>query len=122
MKMVVWVLAILVTRAVQGAEPNTPDDGNKMLRMCASGGSGVESGYCTGRVEGWIDGVHAGQAMSQVRFSDRQVCVPNGATTGQNVAIFVKYLREHPEQRHESPSMLMLYSFTKAYPCKGGPR
>jgi Rap1a immunity proteins len=45
-------------------------------------------------------------------------CQPNGATSGQGVAIVIKYIEARPERMHEPFGGLALEALEEAWPCK----
>ena len=45
-------------------------------------------------------------------------CQPNGAITGQAVAVVVKYIEARPERMHERFGILALDALQAAWPCK----
>jgi hypothetical protein len=49
-----------------------------------------------------------------------EVCVPPSATPGQEVAVVVKYIDEHPEDMHLDFGLLSYEALLKAWPCKAG--
>jgi hypothetical protein len=46
------------------------------------------------------------------------VCIPKGVTTGQKIAVVVKYIDEHPEDMHLKFKLLVHEALLKAWPCK----
>ena len=46
------------------------------------------------------------------------LCLPDGVTNGQQRAVVLKYLRDHPERLHELRSKLVRDALQKAWPCK----
>jgi hypothetical protein len=65
-------------------------------------------GLCAGFVYGF------GQAMA----AGEHICPPKGVTTGQSVAVVVKYIEARPERMHESFGKLVLEALIVAWPCK----
>ncbi len=43
----------------------------------------------------------------------------DGVTNGQVRDVVVKYLKDHPEERHFLASILAVKALSKAFPCKG---
>jgi Ssp1 endopeptidase immunity protein Rap1a len=64
-----------------------------------------------GRCAGFIDGLVHG-----VRGKD--FCLPKGVTSGQGVAVVVKYIEARPERMHKSFGLLALEALMAAWPCK----
>ena len=46
------------------------------------------------------------------------VCRPNEVTTGQLVAVVVKYIEARPERMHEDFGKLAVEALTASWPCK----
>jgi hypothetical protein len=51
------------------------------------------------------------------KFKLYRICFPDKATYGQSSDVFVKFLQDHPEKRHESVNELAHAAFLKAFPC-----
>lgn len=49
-------------------------------------------------------------------------CVPSDATRTQLIAIFVKYVEEHPEDYSKEFSLVAINAILKVYPCGKGAR
>lgn len=118
------VLGIVLCHAAPGyAEGN----GHDLLRQCtqavsAIGGSAdpstinfMDAGRCMGLVDGF-----AGAAA----FYESQpggpgaICFPeDGMTIGQSVDLVLRFLTSHPEQLHESATVLVFGAFLDNYPC-----
>jgi hypothetical protein len=68
-----------------------------------------------------LHGYVAGAIDADVsQMNDLQQCwyqTPEKGSLGQVVDVFIKYLREHPEQRHFTAHTLVLLSMTEAFPC-----
>jgi hypothetical protein len=45
-------------------------------------------------------------------------CVPSGVTSGQVVAVVVKYIEARPERMHEQFGKLAIEALRAAWPCK----
>ena len=67
----------------------------------------LENGYFTGYVIGVSD------------MRDRlTICLPQGVTVGQLIAIVQKYLRANPEKWNHGAQDLVLNAFRTAFPCR----
>jgi hypothetical protein len=51
-------------------------------------------------------------------LAEHDVCIPKGVTTGQKIAVVVKYIDEHPEDMHLKFKLLVHEALLKAWPCK----
>jgi hypothetical protein len=104
-----------------------PTTGVQILQACGSAvkqqdgaqismQESIESIWCIGYLGGLLDGF----GMSPPKINGRQVlCLPEqGITNDQLVRLVTKWLREHPENLHESGRMEALIALSKAFPCK----
>lgn len=58
------------------------------------------------------------ESMEGAAFPDRQrFCTPDNVTNGQMEDIVVKYLKDHPDERHMLAAILVVKAMTKAFPC-----
>ena len=44
-------------------------------------------------------------------------CIPNRVTDRQTTDVVVRYLKEHPEQRHYAAANLVAETLAEAFPC-----
>ena len=58
----------------------------------------------------YIRGVE--DSMNGVRF-----CITAGASSAQQVAFIVKYIKAHPEELHNGATTLIVQALQPAYPC-----
>lgn len=65
----------------------------------------VNQGLCAGFIAG-------------IGYAAASVCVPQGVTNNQAVAVVVKYIEARPERMHERFADLALEALTAAWPCK----
>ena len=105
--------------------PVTGPDGSELLRACtatvrqADGATlnaedAARSVWCVGYVGGFLDGL----AVMNWRGGASPVCLPqNGIENEQAVRIVVKYLRNHPEQLHESGRIAVVVAIGEAFKC-----
>lgn len=107
------VLAVSISHpAVAQGQDST---GNSLYADCTNGPASA-IGFCYGRVQGFM----LGWEMASGETSANVFCRPAGTTMGQTGDIIVKYLREHPEQRHADWRPLILLALNQAWPCEGG--
>jgi hypothetical protein len=78
-------------------------DGNRLMDLC-SDERNPDVGICYGYIEGVLDVV-----------PEKDVCVPVGATVGQMKDIFMKSMRDNPEDRHLTASVLFAVALKTAY-------
>lgn len=105
-------------------------DGNRMLSICHSDtGAGFCLGYTIGQMEGLETGLivlysGAGKGLP-VDTQDAEVfvsaalgiCLPDNVEHGQIRDVFVNYLVENPQIRHEPASALYVRAMAGAFPC-----
>src|SRR5436190_1415229 len=77
--------------------------GNELLQAC----EGTDRLLCRGSV----------MAIADVLDYQMDACVPIRATVGQLVDVVVKYLREHPKDRHHAAAALIITALPEAFPC-----
>jgi hypothetical protein len=104
--LVAVVLSCLVAAGDQLAMANEMVDwmnGNQLFEACQQGDR-----LCFGYILGVT-------ASAQIASS---VCIPSATVTSQQLTDVVKLsLRDHPETRHESASVLVLQALKEKFPC-----
>lgn len=80
-------------------------DGDRISRWCLAEYYQSSEWFCDGYVAGVAD-------------ANQELCIPRNATVAQTSDIFKKYLREHPENRHQDAQTLVLRALTEAWPCE----
>ncbi len=107
------------------------NDGNYLLTTCTaalkmtddgintvSGGDQIKGTYCVGYISGIKDMLYAVVELSKSQGQTPTVCMPeDGIGNGQALRIVVKFLKDHPEQLHNSGITLVLKSLQQSYPC-----
>ena len=105
MHAVMAVVATITAGSVARADDNGPIDGNKLLAFCTSSRADyLQQGMCRGYVHAVVDG-----PPFFGNFPDRVVL-------RQVVGVVVRYLREHPERRHEPAQRLAVDALKAAFP------
>ena len=91
--------------------------GNEMVAKCeVSRDSPVyyaSDAFCSAYVMGVFDDNETLNAV----LGKRLYCTSPDMTGKQVRDVAVAYMERHPESRHESASLLVLKSFTEAFPC-----
>ena len=68
---------------------------------------------------GWVNGFVQGSALTvsyAVEYPD--FCLPSeGGSVGQYIAVFNRYLEEHPERLHLAAAQLFREALAEAFPC-----
>ena len=94
-------------------------NGNKLYQMCtedeASPNHFQFTAWCTGYILGTYDTLR-GSGLS----SNLSICVPATVDSGQLTDMVVKSLREHPEVRQNSASMLVGATLRAYFKCDSG--
>jgi hypothetical protein len=107
------VLLLLVSASAHAQRISTMT-GNDLLESCGSAGHFGQA-FCLGYVAGVtdLDGPD-GSAFPERRRS----CVAENVSNGQVRDVVVKYLKDHPEERHIQASILIVKAMAQAFPCK----
>lgn len=87
--------------------------GNELNRLCKSS-IDVETGICIGTISGIIGGADAVGILNGRKL----FCLPANATRQQLHDTVIKYLGDHPEQRHQPDTSLVVVAIANAFPCK----
>jgi Rap1a immunity proteins len=125
------LLLLLFLAAVTIHSPSLSEaqdlDGVRLLRACGAAvkqqdGMNVsdqdmlESLWCIGYVQGFLDSISITQSVTGSR---QGVCLPpQGVANDQAVRILVKYLRDNPQSLHESGRSSLYIALAKAFPCR----
>lgn len=81
--------------------------------------SGAELVSACGRETEFLGGVCFGMVAALVWASQRfDICAIEGITTNQAMAIFVRFLNDHPEMQHENAEALIVQALQFEFPCK----
>jgi Rap1a immunity proteins len=90
-------------------------DGNDVLRTCENT-SGYNEGFCLGYLLGVVDSLMNG-AAPLICNNDRT----GNVTFAQMRDIVLKYLRDHPENRHCGAIDITYVALRNLFPCGGKP-
>lgn len=121
------ILAMLGLAGVAQADENN-FDGNHLLTACSAaerfqdgsyhrGEWQEDSGFylCHGYIKATMDTI---DAMTLAYRLKPRVCVPENVTQGQIAMVYVKYLKEHPQNLQLTGSLLLMGALVENYPCK----
>lgn len=127
-------LAVILAVMAGSAGAQDLESGNLLAARCddlAADQVTVQAGYCIGYLNGVWEGMKLGAALpfmiegkkSTAEIDDisnrlLRVCLPNEVEIGQLFDIFVRYLAEHPENRHFPARLLVQLAYSEAFPCK----
>jgi hypothetical protein len=107
-------------------------DGNKLLSECTvtirqmdtgvspDSANQIDDVHCLGFIEGVLEGLVVGESAGDENHTatkKRYVCIPDGASLGQNVRVVVKWMKEHPKDLHRRAALLIYVALLEAYPC-----
>jgi hypothetical protein len=113
-KFAVAILLLALTVPASAQDTSVQRSANEMLSGCKgflddnmTGVSMFYKGRCVGFLAGLVYGV-----------GGEDFCLPKGATTGQAVAVVIKYIEARPERLHEPFGKLALEALTEAWPLK----
>ncbi len=114
MKFFLSALFLLLVSASANAQRVSTTTGNDLLESCESKGN-FEQAFCLGYITGVTDIEGLDSAVYPER---RRSCVPENVTNGQARDVVVKYLKDHPEERHLQAAILVAKAMGQAFPCK----
>jgi len=114
-------LLLLSTLGFPCNAEDDPGSGNYLLEVCTiavqPGGPKKmpteigHANYCLGFVSAILS---VGDALpAEARF-----CIPLTVTSGQAMAVLVKFLKANPEMMHHRAAALAAFAFRQAWPCK----
>jgi hypothetical protein len=109
--------ACLTAPSLAHAQKTEAFSGNRWYGECNSkAGTGDET-----RCIGYVIGLDQGLNMQALLTDSKKLfCTPQEVTYGQKIDVFVKYMADHPEQRHEDAAALYVVAMGTAFPCKEG--
>ncbi len=93
------------------------------MRALQEGARQVNNSACAMYIFGLFDGIQlapgiaAGQTKNS-RTVAATVCTKDPVTAEQLRNIVVKYIQDHPDQESFETSLLALFAFEQAFPCK----
>jgi len=82
-----------------------------LLQECTAKGDASKLA-CSFYIEGFMDGVE----MASNRTRD--ICWPKGVSVYQAVLVVVKWLKDHPEDLHNTARLQIMKALMNAFPCK----
>lgn len=105
--------------------------GNDLFSGCTANNDPSQLNFCAGYIIGAVEGMKVGLAWPMMLAGDHkpieeinkavetllQICAPPEVEYGQYVGVVVKYLGDHPENRHNSARMLIINALQRAFPC-----
>jgi Rap1a immunity proteins len=99
--------------------------GNEFLRLCdKKDDTSLMHGACVGYVMGVQDAFEDAFALGATMRKETlkpSVCPPPEVTVGQKFHVAIKFMNDHPEQDHMTPSVLIFEALVHAFPCPASP-
>jgi hypothetical protein len=106
------VLVVLSSTAAHAQRVST-ETGNTLLEECES-----KTMFDQGRCLGYILGASDLKTMDDLPNQRQHLfCTAPAVINGQIVEVVVKYLKDHPENRHCQASTLVMAALIEAFPC-----
>ena len=104
--------ALLLAPVSATARDVSSNDGNELLGYCTDEGYYTQ-GVCMGIIMGTSNTLDHWVAANEAS----PYCRPDGVTWGQIQEVVVRYLKRHPETRHESYPLLIAKAQRATWPC-----
>jgi Rap1a immunity proteins len=117
----VMVAAAPFTHAIEA--PDDGDSGNALLALCDDPNRAWRSLECMSYVQGFLAGFNVGATVGERVAKDEVapgsvlLCIPDNVTGRQAKDIVVKYLKSHPESRHEKTGVLIHRAYAELFAC-----
>ena len=110
-----FLVLLPVSEGQSGQTPNVPAySGNDLLRDCTNDNVRASQSFCVGFIAGaWAGALIEGSVYHPGKPN---FVIPNEANLSQLKDVVVKFLNEHPEQRHLPAGVLVLLALKEAFP------
>ena len=94
--------------------------GNEIQQRCVEGHE-LEL-YCVGYIEGLVTvmlftNISGNFSLFYGGRQTKEFCMPTGVTAGQRRDTILKWLQDHPEDRHNASAWLVYRALYDAFPC-----
>ncbi len=125
MKRLVLVLILLWPVAVMGQKVGVFYVGNELMELCEGTDTGEPKenipkyNECVKYLSGISDATSTWQAWGNIL--PMEICVATGVTFEQLRQVFLKFMRQRPEEWHLAAASLMLSAYQEAWPCQSTP-
>jgi hypothetical protein len=126
MKKALWMV-LLAWTAGYALPGHTEGNGHDLLGQCTQAVNSfsgtvdpatinfMDAGRCIGQVDGFAG---AAAFYESQEGAPGAICFPEtGMTVKQSIPLVLQYLESHPEQLHESATVLIFGTFLSSYPC-----
>ncbi len=98
------------------------EDGNVLFEECSAAQNTVEFTRCLAYIAGAADMIGNFQLFksdgNKPLFTTR-ICIPVKATRGQLTDVVIKYMKDHPESRTDSASLIVMRALVQVWKCSG---
>ena len=100
------MIVLLLVASAAGLGYKTGDD---LLQLCSQ-----SRPACVGYVLGVADGFSNYRSNASLNGT---YCIPSGVSGGQITNVVIKYLLDHPKDRHHLAASLVEVAFEKVFSC-----
>ena len=118
MKKAFFIGAVFLLMFVREAYAQTPViptySGNDLLRDCTDDKTVTQKSFCLGFIMGIWDAAVVEEGVFHP--SKPKFVIPEAANLGQLKDVVVKYLNEHPANRHLNAGVLVVIALKEAFP------
>jgi|JI10StandDraft_1071094.scaffolds.fasta_scaffold170890_2 hypothetical protein len=123
MRKIIPFVIILLFSPKLGLAAKDTSTGNGLLSLCTNK---ADYGDCLS----FVDGLTRGALLIQSHYANKSVplenetsspafiCGPDNSTLGQVTDVIIKFLQDHPSDRHLDAVPLSLRALREAWPCK----
>jgi len=113
MRSVIILLALFLI--LLGSNCYSIDRAEELVWFCQEESFTYNRGYCHGYLGGILDAYAViSHSYPQAKF----ICLPKAGISGEQTKnIFIKWVKDHPEQQHIAPRTAVLLSLRDAFPC-----
>ena len=132
--LIVLVSVVLAARPLPAEAQGLALDytGNELMKDCVAFTKAgpdddqevVQAARCLGFMQGLVAGVtmldfvRNGKIDGNTPHLVGAFCSPEFATLQQQLDVVLKFMKEHPEKRHEPAVTLVLWALGQSFPCK----
>lgn len=130
MRRLVMIIFVMFCSLASVTARSEPLSGNNIHEICKTNHGTTTRNLCDIYYMGVFEGTWSGAAFIAFQLGSKsanevntsvesflRACIPPEATNQQIADIAVKFLIEHPAQRHNSARLLALLAWQEAFPC-----
>lgn len=112
MKLVSLILSLAVAAVTSPVSAAAPGTTEFLLQQCEA----KTTAACPTFVRGFIEGLRTSGS-----WQTSGICIPDGVTTVQSMAVFVRWANMHPEKWNQHDGLSLRDSLREAFPCQTSP-